>query len=60
MFKAYEPKKNDDKLLLRCQCGALFWKGSEELEKHQGHGQIKAASEGTWWELIKIRLGWIK
>jgi len=50
----------DRGLLLRCGCGDLFWERGGELEKHIGHGHIRAAQGGSTLEWLKLKLGRIK
>jgi hypothetical protein len=49
-------------MLLRCACGKLLWRDSPNDVKaqHVGHGELKAAIQGTWWEMLKLKLGLIK
>jgi len=60
----HDPYKPGAKMLLRCDCGALYWAkpdGNVEsriLVRHAGH-RHRIATEGSWWEMLKLKLGWI-
>jgi len=51
----------NERMLLRCQCGELWWEDSpqEIMERHDGH-RSKPAMGGTWWEFLKVKMGLIK
>ena len=55
-----DPKKTG-RTLFRCDCGRLFWSDSPPAvqREHVGH-RYRAAGSGTWWELLKARLGMIR
>jgi len=62
MFKIFRPHKpTKDRKLYRCDCGELFWSNSpqEVHRKHAGH-RCRMAMGGSFFELIKIKLGLIK
>ena len=51
----------EQRSLMRCvDCNKLYWKDDlEELKKHKGH-RDRMATEGSWWEMISLKMGWIK
>jgi len=53
--------KSEDRMLLRCNCGALYWEDSPNdlREKHTGH-HCTVAMGGSFFELVKLKLGLIK
>jgi len=57
-FKKHE---SEDRMLLRCQCGELYWEDSPNsvMEKHVGH-RCSVAMGGSFFELAKMKLGLIK
>ena len=56
-----EKNVSGDRLLLRCNCGTLYWEDSpqEVISSHDGH-QCRPATNGTIIEFIKLKLGLIK
>ena len=51
--------KTRDRALLRCECRALYWSDDQEAAiKHVGH-QARYATEGTHWEMFKVKVGLI-
>lgn len=50
-----------DRILMRCECGELFWEDAPQdvLKCHDGH-RYSAARSGTFWEFIKMKVGWIR
>jgi hypothetical protein len=61
-IEKYPPVTIDDttkKCLLRCDCKALYWSDDQKaLGKHKGHHH-RYATEGTHWEMFKVKQGWI-
>lgn len=57
---AYDPEIGG-RTLMRCHCGDLLWDDSphEIISLHRGH-QLKVAINGTWWEMVKVRMGWVR
>jgi len=51
---------SERRLLLRCkQCNSLLWKGGSATGEHVGH-RLEVAVGGTWWEFVRMKMGWIK
>jgi hypothetical protein len=61
MSKIIETNASEDRLLLRCSCGKLYWEDSpqEVIAPHDGH-QCRPATNGTMIEFIKLKLGLVK
>jgi DNA-directed RNA polymerase subunit M/transcription elongation factor TFIIS len=48
--------------IYRCQCGALYteaaYSDAKFIRGHSGH-RVTPAIGGTFWEFLKIKMGWI-
>jgi|TARA_R100001530_G_C4300577_1_gene150341 hypothetical protein len=62
LFMPFDPlMASDGKMLMRCQtCKVLFWEdGPMEFKDHLGH-KYGAATNGSWWENVSLKMGRIK
>jgi len=57
----YDPVMNGGRELMRCQtCSQLFWgEGEEEFTTHLGH-KYGVATSGSWWDGVRVKMGWVK
>ena len=58
IFAPYE--ETNGRKLMRCfQCTTLMWSNGEEIKKHGGH-KVVLAIGGSFWEFLRVKLGWIR
>lgn len=57
----FTKNKSEDRLLIRCYCGGLFWGDSPQdvKQKHTGH-RCMPATGGSVFEFIKLKLGLVR
>ena len=58
VFSKHDSK---DRILMRCECGSLFWEDAPQdvLKCHDGH-RFSAAMSGSCWEFVKMKVGLIR